>query len=51
MEGEVMEYLIVAGVALLVGLGGGAYLHYRYGKQVKRVADIVGAAVEQAKSK
>jgi hypothetical protein len=49
-----MEYLVYAGLALashLAALGGGAYLHYRYGKQVRRMAEIVGAAVEQAKSK
>jgi hypothetical protein len=48
-----MEYLVYAGLALashLAALGGGAYLHYRYGRQVRRVAEIIDAAVEQAKS-
>jgi hypothetical protein len=49
-----MEYLVYAGLALashLAALGGGAYLHYRYGKQVKRIAAVAAAAVEAAKSK
>ena len=44
-----MEYVILAVASALVGAGGGAYLHYRYGASVKRVADIVKAAAEQAK--
>lgn len=51
MEGEVMEYLIVAAVALLAGSGAGAYLHYRYGSKLRYVEAVIKSAVEQAKSK
>lgn len=44
-----MEYAILALASALLGAGGGAYLHYRYGASVKRVADIVKAAAAEAK--
>lgn len=51
MEGEMMLYALGVAVAALLGAGAGAYLHYRYGSSVKRVADLVAGVVGQAKSK